>query len=63
MQFPTNNDINNNNNMGWQGPADYNQMTPFIPHGMQPGGMMPFQNQMGMSDLRSSPFKLSPCRS
>jgi hypothetical protein len=31
--------------MGWQGQADYSQMMPF---GMPPGGMMPFQNQMGM---------------
>jgi hypothetical protein len=33
--------------MGWQNQADYSQMMPF---GMpQAGGMLPFQNQMGMS--------------
>ncbi|KMU77933.1 hypothetical protein CISG_06776 [Coccidioides immitis RMSCC 3703] len=34
--------------MGWQGPADFNQMMPpFMANGMQPTGMMPFPNQMG----------------
>ncbi|EAS34473.3 uncharacterized protein CIMG_05497 [Coccidioides immitis RS] len=38
--------------MGWQGPADFNQMMPpFMANGMQPTGMMPFPNQMGLPGM------------